>query len=267
MKHEMVDVVVGGASGMGAAAAEALKSERPLLIVDKSGDIAAKVAQKLGAEAVECDITDPAAVQALADRIPALGSMIISAGVNFGTDKFQMDVNLVGPARLLSAMKGKVRDGSSAVLFSSMVELYPQPRAIEDVLDKPLDPDLIPKLIRAGAPIQTEGPGQVGYLYAKVGIIRLMRLASIEWWKLGGRVNSITPGVIETPMLKNVTDPAGQESMMNKAKLVGRLGRAEEVGRVAAFLASEEASFVNGVNVTVAGGLVTLLQEQQRTED
>lgn len=264
MSSEVIDIVVGGGSGMGAAAARALRGRgRRLIVADKNGDAAADVAAPLGAEPVEVDLVDPASVARLAERIPALGSMIVTAGINVGPDRRLIDVNLVGPALLMDALTPKVIDGSAVVLFSSMVELMPIDPALEDVLDAPLAPDLIDRLIEAGAPITDDPEGQVGYLYGKIGVHRLARRKAIEWWPRGGRVNSISPGVIDTPMIGKVAEEH-RSGMFQMAELVGRLGRPEEVGRVAAFLVSPDASFVNGINLTVSGGLTTIIQEQQR---
>jgi NAD(P)-dependent dehydrogenase (short-subunit alcohol dehydrogenase family) len=96
--------------------------------------------------------------------------------------------------------------------------------------------------------------GSIAY-HASKGAVRLMtKNAAIHWATQGVRVNSVHPGFIETPMIA-----ASKEDEAFMAAMVGmtpmrRLGRAEEVAAVVAFLASDEASYVTGAEVYVDGG-------------
>jgi len=90
---------------------------------------------------------------------------------------------------------------------------------------------------------------------AKAGIIAMTRQLAMEGRNHGIRANSISPGVIETNQTREqLKDPEWAGYMLGKT-LLGRLGRPEEVANVALFLASEESSYVTGVDIVVDGGM------------
>jgi len=90
---------------------------------------------------------------------------------------------------------------------------------------------------------------------AKAGIIGMTRQLAMEGRDHGIRANSISPGLIETNQTREqLKDPAWASAMLGKT-LLGRLGKPEEVANVALFLASEESSYVTGVDIVVDGGM------------
>jgi len=97
--------------------------------------------------------------------------------------------------------------------------------------------------------------GGLAHATAKMGIVGMTRQLAMEGRAHGMRVNSISPGVIETRQTaEQLKDKEWADYMLGKT-LVGRLGKPEEVANVALFLASDESSFVTGVDVKVDGGM------------
>src|SRR5271170_4957320 len=97
--------------------------------------------------------------------------------------------------------------------------------------------------------------GSLAHTTAKAGIIGMTRQLAMEGRDHGIRVNSISPGLIETNQTREqLKDPQWAAAMLGKIPL-GRLGRPEEVANVALFLASDESSYVTGIDIIVDGGM------------
>ncbi len=93
---------------------------------------------------------------------------------------------------------------------------------------------------------------------AKGGVIALSRQLSLELAPNGIRVNAISPGAIETPGTKSLFGDPQIYEMLLKTIPMGRVGRPEEVARVALFLASDDSSYVTGTTIVVDGGKLAL---------
>ena len=97
--------------------------------------------------------------------------------------------------------------------------------------------------------------GSLAHTAAKAGIIGMTRQLAMEGREHGIRANSISPGVIETNQTREqLKNPEWANYMLGKT-LLGRLGRPEEVAKVALFLASDDSSYVTGVDIVVDGGM------------
>ncbi|NVM30094.1 MAG: SDR family oxidoreductase [Candidatus Helarchaeota archaeon] len=95
--------------------------------------------------------------------------------------------------------------------------------------------------------------GECSYAAAKAGMIGFAKSLAREMGPYNITVNSITPGVIPNPFLEKIYPPGALDKIAKRAAL-GRGGKPEEVANVAAFLASEEASYVTGETIIISGG-------------
>ena len=95
--------------------------------------------------------------------------------------------------------------------------------------------------------------GQTNYAATKFGVIGMVKTWARELGRKGIRANAICPGFIETPILKSM--PAKIVQMMEDKVPLGRLGRPEEIANAYAWLASDEASYINGAVIEVSGGV------------
>jgi len=98
-------------------------------------------------------------------------------------------------------------------------------------------------------------PNMAAYAASKSALIGMTRTAAVELAPLKIRINTICPGPIDTPLLRDLVGAEGMDRMRSIVPL-GRLGAPAEVAAVAAFLASDDASFVTGVTIPVDGGQV-----------
>lgn len=92
------------------------------------------------------------------------------------------------------------------------------------------------------------------YTAAKHGVIGLTQAAALEYGAQGVRINAVGPGFIHTPMISELERDPGVNAMLVGAHPIGRLGRAEEVAELVAWLACDRASFVTGAYYPVDGG-------------
>lgn len=97
--------------------------------------------------------------------------------------------------------------------------------------------------------------GGAAYSASKAGVIALTRVAALEYGRYNIRVNAICPGAIETPMAQRIRkgEPPKQHAL-NRISVFGRMAEADEIAKVALFLASDDASFATGAPFVIDGG-------------
>lgn len=257
-----MNVVIGAASGMGAAVVAKLVDRGALLLADRDADRLASVAAGLGKGVVTmaCDLTAPADVDALAAAVDRLDALVVTAGLSpsMASGRPIYEVNLRGLERVVRAFEPKLGAGSVAVLFSSMAgHLLPPSDAIDAALDDPLSERFFDDLGRAGIDVENSA---LAYAVSKRGVLRLVRRHAARWGAKSARIVSVSPGIIDTPMGRLEAEHQPAMAGMVASSALRREGRADEVAAVAAFLASDAASFLTGADVLVDGGATAMLR-------
>jgi len=106
--------------------------------------------------------------------------------------------------------------------------------------------------------------GTAPYAASKGGVVALTRVMAIDHGRDNIRVNAICPGWIDTPLIQGIfaasPDPEEAKRAVERRQILGRLGRPEEVGEAAAFLASDEASYITGASLMVDNGMTAQLE-------
>jgi NAD(P)-dependent dehydrogenase (short-subunit alcohol dehydrogenase family) len=249
-----VVVVTGASSGMGRACIEQLRSTADVIIAVDLDQPAID-----GTVGYACDVADRDAVHAVADRVRSTGTfraLVHAAGISptMGDARRVLDVDLLGTQHLLDAFEDLVTAGSAAVCFSSSAAYAIAPFVtpeIESLLHDPLAPGFLDRAVDASA-----DHSGFAYAIAKVGVIRAAARAAVRWGPRGGRVTSLAPGIIDTPMGRQELEQQPEMATMLEQTPLGRLGTPEEVAAVATFLVSDAASFITGIDVLVDGGQV-----------
>jgi NAD(P)-dependent dehydrogenase (short-subunit alcohol dehydrogenase family) len=243
-------LVTGGASGIGRASA-ALLHERgaAVAILDRDAELVKETAAALGAvTGVAADVRDAAAVRS------AIG--LATDGLGGPPDAL---VNAAGVYRVGSADDldeaewDEVLETNLRGTFVVAQEFVRTWRADGSVLGS--GPVTIVNMASTAALVADPGEPAAHYNASKAGVVALTKQLAVEWASDGVRVNSVAPGVIDTPMLRLMDDPATGQAYLDTRVPLRRLGLAAEVAEVVVFLSSERASYVTGATVVVDGGV------------
>jgi len=262
-------VVITGAGGMGAAVAHRIGAGSTILLADFDEAALERERATLAAAGHDVatrvtDVSSPASVDDLAADAASRGAvttLVHTAGVSPVQAPVEaiMRVDLYGTALMLDAFAEVISPGGSAVCISSMAGTMASiDQAFEAKLaNTPTDELLALPELSAGA-IPDSG---IAYTIAKRGNQVRVRAASLAWGRRGARVNSISPGVISTPMgAAELAGPSGEfMRALVDASGTGRLGTPDDIANAVAFLTSREASFVTGTDLLVDGGVIASL--------
>jgi len=261
-------VVTGAAGDMGLACARRFAAHGDRLVLtdrDEPGlERAAEALARADVATVACDITDRGAVEALAAAAAAhgpLGAVVHAAGIStaMGDWRDLVKINFVGTWHVLTAFEPHVVAGSVAVCFSSMAGtfLHAAGRDVDDAfLDDPGAPRLLDELE------QVEDGFYCGrewaYRWSKLGVAKLCERHAAPWGQRGGRVVSVSPGLIKGRMQTLELAPLGDLiEKLDAVTPLGRMGEPDEVAEVVDLLASPACSFVSGCDLRVDGGLAS----------
>lgn len=239
---EKVAIVTGGARGMGESHVRRFVEEgAKVVFTDINEEVGEKLSSELGDNAlfVKHDVTDEAGWQEVVKKTEAafgpVNVLVNNAGISMSKSIFDMsvedykkiiDINqvsvFIGIKSVLSSMQKA--EGGSIVNISSMNGIV---------------------------------GGAVGYTDSKFAVRGLTKAAALQVGHLGIRVNSVHPGVIETPM---VTEGDAVEQIKAFAKQIPmrRMAQSEEVTNMVLFLASEESSYSTGSEFIIDGGLTAM---------
>jgi NAD(P)-dependent dehydrogenase (short-subunit alcohol dehydrogenase family) len=267
-------LVVVGIGAMGLATARRCGSGARVVLADVSVPALDAAASGLAAEGHDVtvhrtDVADAASVDALAAAAAALGpvrAVVHTAGVSpvQASGERVVAIDLLGAAHMLDAFGGVVAPGGAGVVIASMsAHLAPPPSPDDETAIAGADVSDLASLpcVRAAA----SGDAGLAYAFAKRAVIVRVAAASGAWGQRGARVNSISPGVIATPMGQAELDgPSGAfMRTMVDSSATQRLGTPDDIASAAEFLLSDRAAFITGTDLLVDGGVVAAMRSGQ----
>lgn len=242
-------IITGAGSGIGRASALIFAREGANIVavdrVEGAVDETAEMVRAKGGtiKTVAADVGDENAVKGFVDfcisEYGGLDAIYANAGVSGGLVPIQdqtptlweeiLRVNLIGPFLAIKhASAHMVKQGKGSIVCTASVAG-----------------------LRANA-------GSTPYSASKAGVISLVQTAANQFYGTGVRINAICPGLIETGMTAPLFEGArarGSEGKIGQLNPTARYGHPEEIANMALFLASDEASYVNGQAIPVCGGL------------
>jgi NAD(P)-dependent dehydrogenase (short-subunit alcohol dehydrogenase family) len=237
-------VILGGNSGIGRAAARMFRAEgAKLALTGRDAETLAAAAQETEALGIKSDMgvveDSEAAMAEVAEALGGIDVLFVNAGVGgFApitevTEDFWdgiHNVNLRGAFFAVQNALPLMHDGGSIVITGSIGSV-------------------------------AAVPGNVAYAAAKAGLRAVARIVGKELLPRRIRVNMVSPGPTDTEIFKrgvSAEEIEGMRAMLSDVVPLGRMGTSEEIARAVLFLASDEASFINGVDLYVDGGCVEL---------
>ena len=259
---------------MGRAVARRLGAGRRLLIADLDNDALRSVAADLSAaghdvSSVELDVSDAGAVAAFAERAGGLGAvrtLVHTAGLSpvQATADAIIRVDLLGVALVLDEFAKIIAPGGAGVVISSMAGHLAPTVDPEDEQQLARTPSRELLSLPALEMSRHTDPG-LTYAFAKRANQIRVRAASVEWGRCGARLNSISPGIIATPMGRAELQGPNGSFMRALVEQSGcrRLGTPDDLAAVIEFLVGSAASFITGVDLLVDGGVVAALTTDQ----
>ena len=237
-----VSIITGGAQGIGLATAEKFAAEGARVVIcDVNQDVISGVVNEFKQSGIDvdgfnADVTNQADISNMVDLVISkygqIDCLVNNAGivrdarmVNMTEEQFDsvIDVNLKGTYNCAKSVFPHMMERQSGVVLnaSSIVGIF-------------------------------GNFGQTNYAASKFGVIGMAKTWAREFGRFGIRVNAVCPGMIKTEILSDIPDKV-LENIVSKVPM-GRLGAPSEIANTYAFLASDEASYINGAVIEVGGG-------------
>lgn len=256
--------LIVGCGDMGMGAARMIGMQHPLFLINTRQERLDQALERLRLEGYvasgqTCDITDAGQTRALGEVLghgPGVRTIAHVAAIGGASGDWRkiLSINLIGAHNVVNAVRPNMVQGGAAVFVSSAGAYLAEPDAARDaLLEDPLAPGFFDSLeaLTGREPTSFEA-----YCWSKRALNAYARRLAVQWGPDEIRSVSVSPGSIYTSMSRlNRPSPEARDALIAEVPLA-REGTTHETSSVIAFLASDAASYVTGIDVLVDGGFI-----------
>ncbi len=271
-----LQVVPGGTSGMGLATAVALGKFGPVLVGgrnEKRLESALKTLKEAGVEAYgkQLDISDRESMKAFAEYaagIAPIGNVVNAAAIDSGASELIWKINVQGTINVVEAFLPYL-DHSCVVNYSSITGYFYQPSREElAVWSAPDAPDFFEKSFAIASSkelderMKFQGPQFLAYIASKRFVIYYTQANALRFGRKNSQIFSVAPGSFDTPMLREISDPAAV-ARIEAGTAFGRLGAPEEMADFITCLLQPGHQYLTGCDLILDGGKSAMVFAKQ----
>jgi NAD(P)-dependent dehydrogenase (short-subunit alcohol dehydrogenase family) len=264
-------VVVIGAGGIGRAIARRQGAGRTVLLADYSQpvlDAARGNLENSGhtVSARHVDVSSRESVRALAQAAAGLGP-VVNVVNTAGRSPVQappaaiLAVDLVGTALVFEEFGAVIAPGGAGLVISSMAGHMPPPLDLETarLLGQTPADELLALPVLSEQAVPNSG---TAYALSKQANHARAQAAAVTWGERGARVNSLSPGIVLTPLARDEMSGPGAENYqkMIATSAADRFGTTDEIAAAAAFLLGPDAGFITGADLLIDGGVIAAIR-------
>lgn len=263
-------VVLLGAGSMGTTIVRRIGAGKKIFLGDINEEHLAKVSDDFrrsgyDVETMKVNALDKESVYNFARRANELGRVLhfidtAGASPNQANPEHIVDLDMVGTGYAIDAFGEVIAEGGSGLVISSQAGyMYPIPNDVEVEIVRTTTEQLKQVTFINDVAMQNSG---FAYMIAKrVNHLQVQRAAATSWAHRRARINSISPGIIVTPLAYDEFNANGEGyQRMIDASAARRVATSDEIAEVAAFLLGDHAKFITGIDILADGGVIAALR-------